>query len=196
MLGEHPVFEISQVYRLEHASSLLLYAVLGLAAAAVSMLFTDSLLGLRKWFRGVSFCPLWAQPGIGGAVTGTLAVAILLWFKTGGITGGGYETLSVALSGELALKTMLVLCVFKVAATVFSYSSGGAGGIFAPSLFIGGMLGGAMGYLDALLLHHASSEIGAFALVGMGAVFAGIVRAHAQAIEAASVEDIDRTIAP
>ena len=72
---------------------------------------------------------------------------------------------------------MAVLCVFKLAATVFSYSSGGAGGIFAPALFIGGMLGGVIGIIDIRLLGDQSSEIGAFALVGMGAVFAGIVRA-------------------
>jgi CIC family chloride channel protein len=62
-------------------------------------------------------------------------------------------------------------------ATVFSYASGGAGGIFAPALFIGGMLGGVFGYMDRMLLHHSGLDIGAFALVGMGAVFAGIIRA-------------------
>jgi chloride channel protein, CIC family len=77
---------------------------------------------------------------------------------------------------------LIVLCVFKLVATVFSYASGGAGGIFAPSLFIGGMLGGLFGrglfgHADMVLLHHSSGEAGAFALVGMGAVFAGIVRA-------------------
>jgi CBS domain-containing protein len=65
----------------------------------------------------------------------------------------------------------------KLAATVFAYSSGGAGGIFAPALFIGGMLGGALGYADVALFGHDPSEIGAFALVGMGTVFAGIIRA-------------------
>ena len=65
----------------------------------------------------------------------------------------------------------------KLIATVFSYSSGGAGGIFAPSLFIGGMLGGAVGFADVALFGHPTSTIGAFALVGMGAVFAGIIRA-------------------
>jgi H+/Cl- antiporter ClcA len=62
-------------------------------------------------------------------------------------------------------------------ATAFCYSRGGAGGIFVPALFIGGMLGGAFGYADVALFHHAPSEIGAFALVGMGVVFAGIIRA-------------------
>ena len=72
---------------------------------------------------------------------------------------------------------MVVLCVLKLAATVTSYSSGGSGGIFAPALFMGGMLGGAVGYLDVTVFHHPADSIGAFAVVGMGAVFAGIVRA-------------------
>jgi CIC family chloride channel protein len=72
---------------------------------------------------------------------------------------------------------MLAFCVLKLAATVCSYSSGGSGGIFAPALFMGAMLGGAVGYLDVTVFHHSSDAIGAFAVVGMGAVFAGIVRA-------------------
>lgn len=93
------------------------------------------------------------------------------------VTGGGYGTLSLALSGGLAFRALLILCVFKLIATVFSYGSGGAGGIFAPALFIGGMLGGAFGYFDHSLFHHGGNELGSFALVGMGAVFAGIIRA-------------------
>ena len=81
-----------------------------------------------------------------------------------------------ALAGKLTV-TCSSLCVLKLAATVFSYSSGGAGGIFAPALFIGAMAGGAMGALDMALFHHSAASLGAFALVGMGAVFAGIIRA-------------------
>ncbi len=177
ILGEHPVFEITKSYGLHHASSLLLYAALGLAAAAVSIIFTDSLLALRKRFQRMTLLPAWARPGVGGLVTGALAVVALGWLKTGGVTGGGYATLSAALSGQLAVRVLLALCLMKLAATVFSYSSGGAGGIFAPALFIGGMLGGAVGFLDVTLLNHPGDEVGAFALVGMGAVFAGIIRA-------------------
>ena len=72
---------------------------------------------------------------------------------------------------------MATLCLMKLVATVFSYGSGGAGGIFAPSLFVGGMLGGVVGHLDVALLQHPTNEVGAFALVGMGAVFAGVIRA-------------------
>jgi len=177
ILGEHPVFTVPQGYGLHDTSSLLFYALLGLAAAVVSVIFTDALLRLRGWFNTLRHVPVWARPGIGGLVTGALAVASLLWFGVGGVTGGGYDTLSKALSGNLAGQVLLGLCAMKIIATVFSYSSGGAGGIFAPSLFIGGMLGGALGLLDVRLFGHPSSEVGAFALVGMGAVFAGVVRA-------------------
>jgi CIC family chloride channel protein len=177
VLGEHPVFDVPAGYGLHHTSSLLFYALLGLAAAPVSLAFTESLLFLRRTFQRLSTIPAWARPGVGGLVTGLLAVAALAWLKTGGVTGGGYDVLSDALSGKLIVKVMLALCAMKFVATVFSYGSGGAGGIFAPSLFIGGMLGGAFGVLDVRLLHHDPAEIGAFALVGMGAAFAGIVRA-------------------
>jgi CIC family chloride channel protein len=177
VLGEHPVFTISQMYGLDHASSLISYALLGVFAAFISIAFSESLLNLRRFFERLVLIPAWARPGIGGLVTGTLAVVAIATMGITGITGGGYETLSNALSGQLAFRVMLALCVMKLLATVFSYSSGGAGGIFAPALFIGGMLGGAVGYLDMKILHHSANEIGPFALVGMGAAFAGIIRA-------------------
>ncbi len=177
VLGEHPVFEVPQGYGLHHASSLVLYAVLGVAAALASLAFTDGLLLLRARFRRMKLVPPWAQPGVGGAVTGILAVIAIRWLHTGGVTGGGYDTLERALDGKLAVEAMLVLGAMKLVATVSSYSSGGAGGIFAPSLFIGGMLGGAIGSVDVRLFGHEPDTVGAFALVGMGAVFAGIIRA-------------------
>ncbi|MEZ5346389.1 MAG: chloride channel protein [Pyrinomonadaceae bacterium] len=178
ILGEHPVFTVPGNYGFHHASSLIFYGLLGIAASGVSILFGDLLLYLRKKFRELRRVPLWMRPSIGGIVTGILAVIALLWFKTAGITGGGYDTLSHGLSGKLAIQIMIALCVMKIIATVFSYASGGAGGIFAPSLFIGAMLGGIFGFLNVEVFgHQSSNELGAFALVGMGAVFAGIIRA-------------------
>jgi len=177
VLGVHPVIGVSESYGLEHASSLPLYALLGVCAAFVSILFSDALLELRAAFRRTRLGPRWAHPAVGGLVTGAVAVAVLLLFKSRGITGGGYETLGLALHGRLAVHLLVVLCLAKVLATVFSYSSGGAGGVFAPSLFIGAMLGGVLGWVELALLDHGSHELGAFALVGMGAVFAGVVRA-------------------
>ncbi len=177
VLGVHPVIEVDQPYGLDHPSSLIFYAVLGLAAAVVSAAFTDGLLRLRLWFRGFTLVPAWAHPAVGGLVTGLLAVVALHFLGVRGVTGGGYATLGQALAGRLALKVLLALCLMKGVATVFSYSSGGAGGIFAPALFVGAMLGGAIGYLDVAALQHEERQLGAFALVGMGAVFAGVIRA-------------------
>ncbi|MEZ5427733.1 MAG: chloride channel protein [Pyrinomonadaceae bacterium] len=177
ILGEHPIFNIPGNYGLHHPSSLLFYGMLGIAASLVSVAFTDSLLYLRRKFQTLQSVPVWARPSIGGAVTGLLTVGAITWFNTRGITGGGYDTLSEALSGKLAVQVMIALCALKLVATVFSYASGGAGGIFAPALFIGAMLGGVFGILDVRILGHGSNEFGAFALVGMGAVFAGIIRA-------------------
>ena len=177
ILGAHPVFDVPPGAGLDHLSSLAFYALLGLFAAFLAVIFTDALLALRKGFRRLEVVPGWAKPSLGGFATGVLAVAALELLGTGGVTGGGYAVLGSALAGKLAAGVLLPLCLFKMAATVLSYSSGGAGGIFAPSLFIGGMAGGAIGALDVAFLNHGPGTMGAFALVGMGAVFAGIIRA-------------------
>jgi CIC family chloride channel protein len=177
VLGAHPVFSVPQAFGLADARSLLLYAALGLAAALVSVVFTDSLLALRRRFREQQRVPDWAQPALGGLVTGVLTVGVLYYLGIGGINGAGYRVVEASLSGNLPVKVLLVLSATKLVATVFSYSSGGAGGIFAPSLFMGAMLGGAFGALDQRIFGHGGDAMGAFALVGMGATFCGTIRA-------------------
>ena len=177
VLGSNPIFHVPKNYEMTNSSSLVWYALLGLLAAIVSVAFTDSLLWLRAWFRRLTGVPRWVHPAIGGAATGGMAVAALALFHLNGIAGDPYKTLTLAITGKMTATAMAVFCVLKLAATVSSYSSGGSGGIFAPALFMGAMLGGAVGYLDVIVLHHPADSIGAFAVVGMGAVFAGIVRA-------------------
>jgi CIC family chloride channel protein len=177
VLGATPIFHVQRAYTLTNASSLLWYAVLGVLAAVVSVAFTDGLLGLRMQFRRLTAIPKWIHPAIGGLATGALATVGFIFFHLNGIAGDPYQTLTLALTGTMPLLCMASYCVLKLAATVCSYSSGGSGGIFAPSLFMGAMLGGTVGYLDVTIFHHAADSIGAFAVVGMGAVFAGIVRA-------------------
>jgi CIC family chloride channel protein len=177
IMGSTPVFHVPRQYELGNASSLIWYALLGVLAAVVSVTFTDSLLWLRARFKQWTAVPKWVHPAIGGAATGALAVVGLELFHLNGIAGDPYRTLTMALTGTLPVLLMAVFCVLKLLATVCSYSSGGSGGIFAPSLFMGGMLGGAVGYIDVTVFHHSQDAIGAFAVVGMGAVFAGIVRA-------------------
>jgi CIC family chloride channel protein len=177
ILGENPVFGVPRGYGLDHASSLLSYALLGVAAALLSRVFCGGLLALRARASGLRGRFRWALPALGGLVTGVIAVVVALTLEVGGVTGGGYETLSEALAGGLSLRVMVALVLAKIVATTFCYSSGGAGGIFAPVLFIGGMLGGVFGHLDRSLLGHADVSVGAFALVGMGAFFAAVIRA-------------------
>lgn len=179
VLGNNPMFHVPKHYELGNDSSLIWYALLGLLAAIVSVAFTDSLLCVRAWFKRLKFVPKWLRPALGGAATGGFAVIAIYFFHVNGIAGDAYQTLTLALVGApvLTVGAMAGLCLLKLAATVTSYSSGGAGGIFAPSLYIGGMLGGAVGYIDVSVFHHPADSIGAFAVVGMGAAFAGIVRA-------------------
>jgi len=177
ILGVHPMINVEQSYGLDDPHSLIVYAALGVIAAIVSVLFTDSLLSLRLAFRRQRAAPQWLQPALGGLVTGVLAAAALATLNVTGVSSGGYITLHRALSGQRTLATLLALLVLKLIATVASYSSGGAGGVFAPSLFIGAMLGGVVGYLDVALFHHGARALGSFALVGMGAVFAAVIRA-------------------
>jgi chloride channel protein, CIC family len=177
ILGKNPVFHMPRAYELGAASSLVWYALLGILAAVVSIAFTEGLLNLRALFKRWTAIPKWIHPAIGGLATGAMAVLALYLFHLNGIAGDPYKTLELALTGTMPLFFMVVFCVLKLAATVSSYSSGGSGGIFAPSLFMGAMLGGSVGYLDVMVFHHPADSIGAFAVVGMGAVFAGIVRA-------------------
>jgi CIC family chloride channel protein len=177
ILGTNPVFHVQRAYSLGNASSLIWYALLGLLAALVSVAFTDSLLWLRAQFKRLQAIPKWVQPSLGGLAVGCMAALALQLFHLNGIAGDPYKTLTLALTGTVPVLCMMALCVLKLASTVCSYSSGGSGGIFAPALFMGAMLGGSVGYLDVTIFHHSSDAIGAFAVVGMGAVFAGIVRA-------------------
>jgi chloride channel protein, CIC family len=177
VLGAHPVFSMPRTFGLDDWRSLLLYAALGLAAGLVSVAFTDGLLWLRRQFKAQTRIVDFAQPAIGGLVTGVLAVATHYWLGVGGVNGGGYRVVENSLSGLLPVRVLLVLGVVKLVATIFSYSSGGAGGIFAPSLFMGAMLGGAFGGLDRAVFAHGPEAMGAFALVGMGATFCGTIRA-------------------
>jgi CIC family chloride channel protein len=96
---------------------------------------------------------------------------------TPAIMGVGYEYVDQALNGGLLARTMVLLCALKLVATIVSYASGNAGGIFAPSLYIGAMAGGAVGMLVHRVAPFPTADPGAYALVGMGTLFAGIIRA-------------------
>jgi CIC family chloride channel protein len=107
---------------------------------------------------------------------GGLAIGIVLVFVPQ-VMGVGYEYVDQALNGGMLLRTMLLLCAVKLVGTIISYASGNAGGIFAPSLYLGAMAGGVVGMLVHQFAPFPTAAPGAYALVGMGTLFAGIIRA-------------------
>src|SRR5215471_6818856 len=170
LLGNSPLFKVPQ-YQLVHPAEFLIYAVLGLAGGLASVAFTKLLLGMRERFLRFPQKTVWFQPVAGG-----LLVGIVGWFVPQ-VLGVGYGYVGNALNGNMALKLMALLVVLKLITVTTSYASGNAGGIFGPALFIGAMLGGCVGTLAHHLFPASTATPGAYALVGMGAVFAGIVRA-------------------
>lgn len=169
LLGDEPLFHVP-AYQLVHPVEFLVYALLGAAGGLVSTLFVKLLLWQRKRFLAMPASTRWFQPVAGG-----LMVGILAWFSPD-VLGVGYGHVSSALNGQLMVSAMALLVFLKIAATATCYSSGNAGGIFGPSLFIGAMMGGAVGGTAHQLLPDYTGSAGAYALVGMGAAFAGIVR--------------------
>ena len=169
-LGNHPLFKVPQ-YQLVHPAEFAVYAVLGVASGVVSVAFTKLLLSMRARFLRLPQKTVWFQPVAGG-----LLVGLMGWFVPQ-VLGVGYGYVGDALNGNMAFKMMMLLVVLKLLTVTTSYASGNAGGIFGPALFIGAMLGGTVGTLAHRLLPAYTATPGAYALVGMGAVFAGIVRA-------------------
>ena len=170
LLGNHPLFRVPQ-YQLVHPLEFAVYAVLGVAGGLVSVAFTKLLLGIRGRFLRFSPKTIWYQPVAGG-----LLVGLVGWFVPQ-VLGVGYTYVGSALNDSMPLKLMALLLVLKLITVTTSYGSGNAGGIFGPSLFIGAMLGGCVGTLAHGIFPAYTATSGAYALVGMGAAFAGIVRA-------------------
>jgi CIC family chloride channel protein len=170
LLGNNPLFKVPQ-YQLVHPLEFAVYAVLGIAGGLVSVAFTKLLLGMRQRFLRLPSKTSWFQPVAGG-----LLVGLMGWFVPQ-VLGVGYGYVGDALNGNMALKLMFWLIVLKLLAVTVSYAAGNAGGIFGPSLFIGAMLGGTLGTFAHRFFPAYTATPGAYALVGMGAVFAGIVRA-------------------
>jgi len=146
------------------------YAGLGLVCALVGLFYIKVFYGLRdRLFRALPL-PQTLTPAVGGLLIGGLGIF------APHVLASGYGYLQQAMDGSLTLKFMFMAAVLKILATSFTISSGGSGGVFAPSLFIGGMLGGSYGALASQLFPDAVSQPNAFVLVGMGAFFAGVAK--------------------
>jgi CIC family chloride channel protein len=169
LLGDEPLFHVP-AYQLVSPVEFISYAVLGVIGGIVSVCFVKLLLFIRKRFMALPRWTDWLQPAAGG-----LLVGVMGWFVPE-VLGVGYGHVSEALNGQMALQVMVLLVVLKLIATAACYGTGNAGGIFGPSLFIGAMLGGAVGSAAHQFFPDYTGSVGAYALVGMGAAFAGIVR--------------------
>jgi CIC family chloride channel protein len=172
LLGAHPLFTGANIYALNHPNELLAYAMLGVLAGVVGVVFSKLILFLRMTFRDRLNVPGWSKPAIGGAIIGVIG----LWQPHS--LGIGYDFLGVVLQGQdnLVLNAVLALLLAKILTSSFSYGAGMSGGVLGPSMFIGGMLGAATWHVVAYLDSDAQIVRGAFALVGMGAVFAAVIR--------------------
>ncbi len=173
-LGDFPAFEVPG-YSLMHASELFAYAGLGILAAVVAVVFIRSLYGLEDLFAKSRIDPR-LQTVLGGAMIGLIGVFLPHIF------GVGYEAINEALNGTLVWQLMALLVIVKIIAVSITIGSGGSGGIFAPSLFIGAMLGGAVGTGVQSFWPTITAGPGAYALVGMGAVVAAATHAPITAI--------------
>ncbi len=170
LLGDEPLFHVP-AYQLVHPVEFIFYAVLGLIGGLVSVAFVKVLLWQRKQFSAMPAKVQWFLPAVGG-----LTVGLLGWFFPQ-VLGVGYAFVGQALNGQMVVGAMALLVLLKLVATTTCYASGNAGGIFGPSLFMGAMMGGAVGGLAHAVAPDYTGGVGAYALVGMGAAFAGIVRA-------------------
>ena len=145
LLGDEPLFHVP-AYELKSPLEFITYAVLGVVGGLVSVAFVKMLLWQRRWFQKLPTSTRWFQPVFGGIVVGLLG-----WFVPD-VLGVGYGSVGQALNGHILLGTMALLVVLKLIATTTCYSSGNAGGIFGPSLFIGAMLGGAVGSVAHMVM--------------------------------------------
>jgi CIC family chloride channel protein len=163
--GFGPIF-ITPSYAFTNVLDLIPYAVLGLLLAPVAIVYIKVFYGLRnKIFQRIKI-PNQLKPAIGGLALGAMALFIPE------ILGIGYGWIQLAIYGEIALTTLILIGFFKIVATSLTVGSGASGGVFAPSLVIGGMLGGAVGTIFSTITPSFFPEPGAFIIVGMGAFLA------------------------
>ncbi|MFQ5682900.1 MAG: chloride channel protein [Candidatus Binatia bacterium] len=179
-LGNSPAFQVPP-YSLISPWELLLYALLGLVTALVASAFIFLLYKVEDLFDRLRL-PEYTKPAVGGLGLGVMGVFAPQVLGMPRIFGVGYETIETALHGDLAIETMLWLLGTKLFATSLTLGSGGSGGVFAPSLFMGAALGGGFGSLAHAWMPTITAQPGAYALVGMAAVFAGAARAPITAV--------------
>ena len=169
-LGDQPLFRVPD-YHLVDPLELVSYAAIGLIGGAAALAFVKLALTLRERLRAQPRWTWTVQPALGG-----LAIALMaIWFPQ--VTGAGYEYVDAAMHDQYVWQILAVLAGAKILSTVASFGTGTPGGLFAPTLFIGAMLGGAVCGATRAAVPWTVGPTGIYALIGMGTLFAGIMRA-------------------
>lgn len=187
-IGWHPIFD-TPPYTFTHPKELIFFAVLGIACTALGIFYIKVFYATRAFFKRLAI-PNHLKPAIGGALVG-IFVLVIGYFEPqalDGILGMGYGTVQTAIDMELPLpeliELMIIVAIAKIFTTSFTIGSGGSGGVFAPSLVIGAMLGGLFGGISHFFFPEIITEttMSAFVVVGMAAFFAGAAKVPIAAI--------------
>jgi CIC family chloride channel protein len=168
--GAEPMFRIP-VVTLRGPQELLAYTVLGVAGGVASLLFSKALGYSRPRLRNLPRWTGYVQSPIAGLIVGAIA-----FFGVPQVMGPGYNVIDQAMHGQFTWKFLLALALLKIVATTISFSSGTPGGMFAPTLFIGAMLGASIGTFEKIFFPAFPISVGSYALVGMGVLFAAFLR--------------------
>lgn len=168
-LGDQALFRVP-AYHLEHAGELLAYAGLGVVGGVASLVFVKAIHWIRPKLRALPTWTQYFQPAAAGLIIGIIAL------RFPQVMGAGYEFMDQAMHSRYTWQLLAGLAALKILATCLSFASGTPGGLFAPTLFIGAMLGGSVGLLTQHLFPQLQVPVGAYALVGMGTLFAGMLR--------------------
>jgi CIC family chloride channel protein len=176
VLGDHPIFRMPSAPDTHVIASALLYPVLGVVCGLVSALYARLYLAAPRLVGGLPGPP-WLRPLAGGGLTGLIVLG-----SGGLLAGNGHLAIPGQVFGELAWYALIALALAKILATVVTLGSGGSGGVFTPTLFIGAALGGGLGVLGAMVVRGGLIDPQAWALVGMAGMVAGATRAPLTAI--------------
>jgi CIC family chloride channel protein len=169
--GSEPMFRIPTV-TVNDSRELFAYALLGIIGGLSSSIFSQALKYLRPKLRNLPKWTFYFQPAGAGLIVGLIG-----FFGFPQVMGPGYEVMDQAIHGQFTWHFLIALALVKILATTVSFSSGTPGGMFAPTLFTGAMLGAAIGTFERLHFPGLPISIGSYALVGMGVLFAGFLRA-------------------
>jgi chloride channel protein, CIC family len=170
-LGNEAMFRIPAV-ELLRPQELLAYSALGVIGGLAAVVFARAVGWLRPRLKALPRWTQYLQPAMAG-----LLIGLIGYFGAPQVMGAGYVYIEQAMHNQFTWRMLGILAGLKIVATTLSFVSGTPGGMFAPTLFIGAMLGGAVGNIEHILFPHLAGSIGTYCLVGMGVLFAGFLRA-------------------